>query len=140
MSPPKRPAFFSDLPFKAGCVGLTALVRLGLTVAGYNLTRRMVVSSAKDSAPPWRLRRAVWGVQAASRFVPGATCLTQALTAQILLSRQGFATEVRIGVRMAEQGLKAHAWLLSEGRPVLGATEQDLADFSPLVDLGPVSR
>ena len=49
-------------------------------------------------------------VRAASRMIPGATCLTQALAGRILLSRAGYDSELRIGVcRHAERGFEAHA-------------------------------
>ena len=63
----------------------------------------------------------VWAVTTATRYVPRATCLTQALAAQWLLARFGYPTLLRIGVAKGEEKvLKAHAWLESEGRVVVG--------------------
>src|SRR5689334_12066387 len=51
-------------------------------------------------------------VRLAGRYVPRATCLVQALAAQILLARYGHEGQVHIGVaRDAANGLRAHAWL-----------------------------
>jgi hypothetical protein len=64
-----------------------------------------------------------WAVRRVSRAVPGATCLTQALAAQVLLSRRGYASRLRIGVaRAADNGLRAHAWLESDGVVVFGGS------------------
>jgi hypothetical protein len=63
----------------------------------------------------------VWAVGRASRAIPGATCLTQALAAQLLLSRRGLPSRLRIGVTRAHGGgLRAHAWLESGGVVVIG--------------------
>ena len=68
--------------------------------------------------------RIVWAVVVASRYVPKSTCLTQALTAQVLLAQRGFPAQLHIGV--AKQGedkpLEAHAWVESEGRIVIGGS------------------
>src|SRR3712207_2161932 len=52
-------------------------------------------------------------VEVASRHLPGEkTCLTQALAAQVLLSRREHPALVRIGVAKGEGGeFEAHAWL-----------------------------
>ena len=61
---------------------------------------------------------------AASRRVPKATCLTQAIALRTLLARDGKESELRIGVAKAEDGrLEAHAWLESDGRIVIGGRE-----------------
>jgi hypothetical protein len=73
----------------------------------------------------------VWAVGLVSRTVPGATCLTQALAAQVLLSRHGCGSRLRIGVaRAAAGGLVAHAWLESGGMVVLGGP--DIGSYTPL--------
>lgn len=65
--------------------------------------------------------RIVWAVEAAARYVPRATCLTQALAAQTLLNREGFPAELRIGVAKDGNGrLQAHAWLEKDGKILMG--------------------
>lgn len=72
-----------------------------------------------------------WAVHRVSRAVPGATCLTQALAAQLLLSRRGYPSRLRIGVAHAPgDGLRAHAWLESDGLVVLGGSGFEA--FTPL--------
>jgi transglutaminase superfamily protein len=78
----------------------------------------------------------VWAVRRVSRAVPGATCLTQALAAQVLLSRRGYASRLRIGVAHAPgDGLRAHAWLESDGLIVLGGAPVEA--YTPLSAAAP---
>jgi hypothetical protein len=66
---------------------------------------------ADDAAEVERVR---WAVAAVGRRLPGATCLTQALAARMLLGRKGIPARVRIGVRRDEAGrIAGHAWLES---------------------------
>lgn len=72
-----------------------------------------------------------WAVGRISRVVPGATCLTQALAARILLSRRGYDSRLEIGVsRAAGPRLRAHAWLKTNDFVVLGG--RDAAGYTPL--------
>ena len=74
-----------------------------------------------------------WAVCRASRDVPGATCLTQALSAQLLLSRRGYASLLRIGVTRAPGNqLRAHAWLESNSLIVVGGA--DVNAYTPLAE------
>ena len=60
----------------------------------------------------------------ASRFVPRATCLAQAMTAQLLLSRAGYPATLHIGVaRGADGRFEAHAWTMCEGTAIIGGAE-----------------
>ena len=60
-------------------------------------------------------------VVAASRRVPRATCLTQAVAAQLLLHFFGYRSTLEVGVARDDGGaLVAHAWLEQDGRIVIG--------------------
>jgi len=80
--------------------------------------------------------KVVWAVRVASRYMPGRVkCLAQALTAQVLLERRGYQTQLRIGVAKGEGGqLEAHAWVESQGRIVIGGLK-DLARYTTLPTL-----
>jgi hypothetical protein len=85
--------------------------------------------------------RLVWSIRRASRLVPRATCLTQALALQVLLGRRGYASEIRVGVRRDEEGqFAAHAWLVGADRVLIGGDAHDLRDFVPLTTLSPGQR
>lgn len=74
-------------------------------------------------------------VDVGSRYVPGASCLTQALAAQVLLRRAGLDTTLRIGVRKdSTEGFKAHAWLECDGEIVVGG--EVMSQFTPLPPIG----
>jgi hypothetical protein len=65
-------------------------------------------------------RELAWAVRAASRWVPGATCLTQSLALQFLLTQIGRRCVLRIGVaRTFPRALTAHAWVDCGGEVLL---------------------
>jgi hypothetical protein len=56
-----------------------------------------------------------------SPYIPGATCLTQALAALTLLGHFGQPASLRFGIARQECGeLTAHAWVETEGKTVIG--------------------
>ncbi len=124
-----------EMLFLAHCLAVVVAVRLGLTLLSYNKVRNMVTRlDAREPADIGDLRRVAWGVAAAARLVPGASCLTQALSGQYLLARQGNASKISIGIeRNTGTELKAHAWLMSGDHIVLGGA---LSGFTHLVDHG----
>jgi hypothetical protein len=70
--------------------------------------------------------RVAWSVRAAARRVPRATCLTQALTAQILLARHGHRSRLHLGVARTPDGvMAAHAWVECGGRVMVGGRSVD---------------
>lgn len=77
------------------------------------------------------VRSVARSVVRASRFVPAATCLAQALAARDLLARRGIGTDLRLGVaRGADGRMTAHAWLEDRGTVVFGGTDRQ---YQPLV-------
>jgi hypothetical protein len=55
------------------------------------------------------------------RFVPHASCLTQAQSTKVLLALNGKACDVKIGVDVDEnQRFIAHAWVEVDGRIIIG--------------------
>ena len=125
----------SEALFLCHCLLVVATVRLGLTLFSYNRVRGMVTRlNAHQCASMGELRLVAWGVAAAARFVPRASCLTQALSGQYILARQGNASNIRIGIeRGTGEQLKAHAWLVSDNHVVLGGS---VDGFAHLVDHG----
>lgn len=70
--------------------------------------------------------RIVWAVrQATAAFPLGRTCLTEALTAEVLLRRAGCAATLRYGVATDGAGrdrVAAHAWLERHGDVLIGGS------------------
>lgn len=86
-----------------------------------------------ESVPPKRL---AWAVQAAARRIPGASCLTQALAFQYLLTRSGETSQVHVGVVKGDTGqLKSHAWVEYQGEIMIG-DNGELETYSPITALG----
>ena len=113
-------------------------VRLGLWLLPLKpLLARVRALARTPDAPNERTEVAalVRAVERASRVVPRASCLTQALAAHLLLARAGHRSELRFGVsRNAAGAFEAHAWLEHEGRVVLG-DRPDLARYRALPSL-----
>jgi hypothetical protein len=101
---------------------------LGLWLLPFRRVRALVarmkpVPTLLPGGDPAAIDRVAWAVTAASRWVPAATCLTQALAAQVLLARCGLSGRLHIGVsKDARQRLVAHAWVESQGRVVVGGS------------------
>ncbi len=62
-------------------------------------------------------------VRRLARFVPAATCLTQALGVYILLTRAGYRPQLQVGVARDARGqFAAHAWVELERRVIIGGS------------------
>lgn len=103
---------------------MLSLVRIGMPVvpsraSGALLRRACVEAPGRGSRDD--VREVVLGIERAARRIPGATCLIQALTGWLMLSRRSIPSTVRIGVARPDAKLSAHAWLEQDGRVVLGS-------------------
>ncbi len=105
-------------------------VRLALSTIRYSQLSRLIPDAT--ISPPHDLLDVIgWSVPRAATFVFGASCLTQAVTAQLILARKGYRTEIRIGARRDIQGrFQAHAWLLSNGHVVLGGSQAEIGSYA----------
>ena len=66
-----------------------------------------------------------WAITRAARFVPAASCLTQALSLQVVLGRRGLDSRLCIGVRKGKgDKFEAHAWVERGGRVLIGGEPQ----------------
>ncbi|MFD2239259.1 lasso peptide biosynthesis B2 protein [Aureimonas populi] len=120
---------------------LVLRVRVGLSLRGQERVRQAlcVLEGSRHAPAAHDVAPLAWSVRQAARLVPRATCLTQAIAGQALLTRRGCPSIVRVGVRRSHAGeFQAHAWLLHEGRAILGARHEPGPDFVPLADFGPV--
>jgi hypothetical protein len=76
-----------------------------------------------NGAPAPAPGRLAWAVETTARSIPQATCLTQALAAQVMLERSGQSPEIHLGVATDKDAFEAHAWLELDGRPLVGDHE-----------------
>lgn len=118
-------------------------IRLGLSALPFDTLDALVsllgagdgAEAAAPAADAAEVERVRWAVAAVGRRWPGATCLTQALAARMLLGRRGIPSQVRIGLRRDEAGgIAGHAWLESEGA---AAPAEDAEGYSPLPSFPP---
>jgi hypothetical protein len=108
--------------------------RLGLRLLPFRILRRVVESLSRPSvwlpAPDsFSTARIVWAVELVSRYVP-TTCLSRALSAQVLLARREYPVLLHFGAVKDGERFLAHAWLESEGQVVIGG--QVLEPYIPL--------
>jgi hypothetical protein len=65
-------------------------------------------------------------------MVPATSCLIQSLALQMLLSRRGISSAVRMGVaKSAATGFVAHAWIETDGQVLLN-TGGEIAGYALL--------
>lgn len=62
-------------------------------------------------------------IVAAARFVPGATCLVQAIVAESLIAQGGRKADLVIGVCRNGKKPRAHAWIESDGNVLMGGPD-----------------
>ncbi|MEZ5422166.1 MAG: lasso peptide biosynthesis B2 protein [Pyrinomonadaceae bacterium] len=63
-------------------------------------------------------------VRRCSRYIPAASCLTQALAAKTILKHYGQPSKIRIGVAPTDSTIEAHAWVEIDNKIVLGRLRQ----------------
>jgi hypothetical protein len=117
---------------------LVIAFRVGLWCLPYRVLRRSAEVGPRERArladddPAMRIASYV---RAISRYVPMATCLTQALTVALLLRRGGLTPNLRIGAGRDEKGqFRAHARVECDGRIVIGDLPE-LASYGQLHNL-----
>lgn len=104
-------------------------VRLGLWVLPLRTLREIIAKSTSKASVSEQVEptdsqlvaRLVSSIRRVSKYVPAASCLTQALATQILVGRRGQPASLQIGVTKSAMGnLRAHAWLESNGEIIIG--------------------
>lgn len=116
------------------------VVRIGLWTLPFMAVRRALAGVGRRPVSPrgscwFSESKLVWAVETAGRLAPWArTCLTQALTVQLLMSRRKLHSLLHIGVVKGEgEQLEAHAWVESAGEVIIGGFE--LERYVPLMVL-----
>jgi hypothetical protein len=99
-------------------------VRIAVAVLPFRFVHRLGTRTSghapSAAIAPDQIARAVHDV---ARRLPATTCLTEVIAAAYLSARYGHPVAVRLGVGKSEGRVIAHAWLESEGRPILGEPE-----------------
>lgn len=102
-------------------------IRLMLWVLPYRRWRQIAahmirVENERQLERP-QVNQITRAVRVMSKYVPQASCLTQALAAQTLLANEGQRSQLRVGVTQNDGKLEAHAWVQIDGRVVIGGRE-----------------
>ena len=114
---------------------LIGTMRLALTVMPYRTLARLLPQPGRRKPDGWVKTRTARAMRRAAQWPPRASCLPQALAGSVLLSLQGYACQVRIGVAPADgRAFRAHAWLLCGGDIIVGDGE-NLSEFVTITDL-----
>ena len=136
----RRLTRFISLPQAEQTLFLRALLRVGAIRLGlWLLPSRTVLHAVlgmegrgRRGAGRHPVDRLAWAIRAAARYVPGATCLTQALALQWLLVRSGHISSVHLGAKKSPEGkFEAHAWVECDGLVVTDDLEKCEA-FTPV--------
>ena len=80
--------------------------------------------------------RIAWLAKRASNFVPGATCLVQALAGKVIFGLYSYEPTIVIGVKKGDLGdIHSHAWLEYDGQIIIGNLE-DIDEYVQITKLG----
>jgi hypothetical protein len=126
----------SDRRLLVQAVILHGVIGVGLRVLPFGLLRRLLaelaVTPREGPGAPGGPDLVAWAVGIVSRLGGlTATCLSRALTAQVLLTRNGYPADLRIGVAKGADGqFQAHAWVEYDGQVVIGGAGRE--DYMPL--------
>lgn len=106
-------------------------------------TRALQAAQARgeEKLVPFEVWRRAHAIGRAARFVPRASCLTQALALQSVLSSCGEVSSLVLGVdKSTKPGAKinfeAHAWIEWQGRVIIGGR---IDRWKPLLTITPQS-
>ena len=131
---------FLKLSFEDKCIliksfSLLWTVRMMLWILPFSVIQKVVnrFTVISGEYPNIPLEKLTWAVAVMSKYVPKATCLTRALTAQILLAGQNYNSNLKIGVSKNNGEFEAHAWLESNDKIVLGESE---TEYIPILNIG----
>lgn len=100
------------------------VIRIGLWILPFNLLDRWSTGTTpiREKTNDWTaIKRVARSVKSCSRFIPYATCLTQALATRLLLRMDGQPCDLKIGVEKdRDEKFGAHAWIEVDGQIVIG--------------------
>ena len=122
-----------EIPTLVRASALVCFIRLALWMVPFARLRRVVTFLARPRLgrpSHYSADELSWAVRAISRYVPRATCLTQALVLHIMLRQEGLPSRIRIGVSKDEGHFEAHAWVESLDQIVIG--DSGLQRFTPM--------
>lgn len=119
------------------CAATVLFVRGALWVTRYQNIRGWLVRRCAPAPQPERIAtviRIARAVEKTARFIPDASCLTQTISCQAILSWKDIPSTISMGVLKEKDGtIRMHAWLVWNGQTVLDG--ENLKGFSKILDL-----
>src|SRR5437867_10234521 len=109
---------------------IIVVARASLWLLPVAAARRLVTAATAVRGHEGCTAQCVWAVKIASRYVPRATCLIQALAVQSLLAQAGRDAHIELGVAKDAGKFEAHAWVVCGDRIVIGGP--DVSRYSRL--------
>ena len=105
------------------------MIRIGLWLFPFKSLNKWLShfdsADTENSEADWTIiDNVVKSVKACSRYVPYASCLTQALATRRLLEMKGQHSQLKIGVKKDNEQFAAHAWIEIDGRIIIGKHSQ----------------
>jgi hypothetical protein len=124
-----------DKKLLIGAALLVAVIRLGFWLLPFRMMNKGVLFSRdhlyrSPRGTACTPERVAWAIKIASKYVPVATCLIQAVAAHVLLALQGHRSRIWIGIAKSGSTLESHAWVECQGKTVIG---ESLDYFTPLL-------
>ena len=120
---------------------LLSFVRIGLGILPFKTLRKLLIRISHSDLEETSQNlthtpnKIIWAVNLVSRYMPGVKCLAKALTTQVIMSQNGYLSQLKIGVVKGKKGqLEAHAWVEYQGIIVMGDLS-DLERYTPLASL-----
>ena len=130
---------FSEFLMLVVSVLTLPVVSVLLKLRGFRKTERFMALFSRlgiqPEASPVRVDQAARMVSiAAVRGPYKARCLEQAITVWWMLGVMGISSTIRLGIYKSGQSVEAHAWVLHEGKIVIGQMNEQ-KEFTPLLDV-----
>lgn len=112
------------------------IVRIMLSTLPFNFIHGIMkkfTKIQKNNKSQFSKEKLIWTINVMSTFTPNASCLTRALSAQILLANYNYPSNIKIGVSKNEGEFEAHAWLESDEKIILGKSH---IEYVPILKMG----
>ncbi len=134
-----RALSFSEFLMLVVSVLTLPVVSVLLKLRGFRKTERFMALFSRlgiqPEASPVRVDQAARMVSiAAVRGPYKARCLEQAITVWWMLGVMGISSTIRLGIYKSGESVEAHAWVLHEGKIVIGQMNEQ-KEFTPLLDV-----
>ncbi|MFK7867930.1 MAG: lasso peptide biosynthesis B2 protein [Roseobacter sp.] len=122
------------------CFATVGVVRILLWTTRHQKIRAWLLSPCSTASTAHRqaaVGNVVRGIRRSACVIPAASCLTQTIACQAVLSWRGIPSVIEMGVRKepGSPDLKAHAWLVWEDKIILEGDGETPSAFKTVQSL-----